>query len=148
MRPVIVGQQPASEADEGVSLPIRPGTSGSRLLGMMNLSQEEFERDFIRINVSPAYDPDGFTPSYHRHHVTNLLPLLEGRKVCLLGPAVADAFGLRRSSYDYCHFFDHPGEWHILLVVIPHPSGLNRLYNDPSMIKRVREVLFYLWETR
>lgn len=147
MKSVFVGQQPNSHADEGTALPVRPGTSGSRLMSMMGLDYTTFKNTFLRVNVSAIYDPDGFSPSYHQPHAQNLLPLLEGRHVVLLGPAVAEAFKWKRSEYEYCRFYDHPHA-HLLWAVIPHPSGLNRLYNDPEVVRQVTELLQYLWRIR
>ncbi len=149
MKIVFVGQQPNSYEDEGVALPIRPGSSGQRLVTMMGVTPDAFESAFIRINVSPYHDPEGFSPEYHHTSASNLLPLLEGRRVILLGPAVAKAFKLERSAYEWCKFFDHPSEnVSCLMAVIPHPSGLNRLYNDPEIQQRVSQLLDYAWRTR
>lgn len=147
MKTVFVGQQPNSYADEGSALPIHAGSTGQKLVTMMGVTPAAFEQNFIRVNVSAIHDPEGFTPSYHRHSARNMLPLLEGRRVVLLGPAVASAFDWDRNDYTYCRFYDHP-DFHILWAVIPHPSGLNRLYNDPEVKRQVEELLNYVWETR
>lgn len=137
---VIVGQQPASYEDEGNPLPVRPNSTGQRLCQMAGILPTSFENAFIRMNVSPRYEPDGFMPEYYRTDVENWLPLLEGKRVILLGPAVASAFAIPRDQYDWAHWFDHPTE-HVLLSVIPHPSGLNRLYNNPELTSMVGSFL-------
>ena len=144
---VFIGQQPNSYEDEGLALPCRPGSSGQRLAQMMGVLPEAFETNFIRMNVSPHYEPDGFTPEYYRADVLNFLPLLEGKRVVLLGPPVALAFGFERQSYEWAAWFDHPTE-HVKFAVSPHPSGLNRLYNNPEMMGMVSSFLDHVWQTR
>lgn len=129
MKPVIIGQQPNSCEDEGTTLPIRPGSSGQFLTELAGGSLDGFDL----INVSPFHDPDGFSPLYHRCSAKNMAPLLKGRKVIFLGPAVANAFEIRRSEYNWCSWYEMEFQW----AVIPHPSGLNRLYNDPEIRERV-----------
>lgn len=145
---VFVGQQPSSYEDEGKVLPVRPGSSGFRLIKMMSIDESSFRRNFDAVNLSPFYDPDGFSPEYHYNSANNLLSLLEGRRIILLGPAVAQCFGIDRSRYQFCQFFDHPEkhDFHGLFCVIPHPSGANRLYNDPSMYEMVSNTLKMLWQ--
>ena len=94
--------------------------------------------------------PDGFSPKYHIPAIHNLRSLLRGRKVVLLGPAVAEAFEIDRTQYDWCQWFDHPSweDHHGLFCVIPHPSGANRLYNDPQMYEMVRSNLDFMWQQR
>ena len=145
MKPVIIGQMPSCHEDEGIALPVRSGSSGHRLCQLMEVNETTLRRDFVLMNVSARYDPDGFSPEYHKTEVKNFLPLLSGRKVIMLGPAVAAAFGISRDEYSFGEWFDHAEE-HMLICVIPHPSGLNRLYNDPEMQRIVSSLLKALWE--
>lgn len=149
-RIIFVGQQPSSHEDEGTVLPVRPGSSGDRLVRMMGITEQAFRENFDMFNVNAEYSPDGFTPGYHITHVHNIRSLLRGRKVVLLGPAVAEAFEIDRTQYDFCQWFDHP-KWedhHGLFCVIPHPSGANRLYNNPEMFEMVRRTLDLMWQQR
>jgi uracil-DNA glycosylase len=150
MRIVFVGQQPSKFEDNGLVLPIRPGSSGDRIVKMMGITEQAFRDNFDCINVSSRHDPDGFDPENHKVDVDNIRSLLRGRKVVLLGPAVAHAFDIDRSMYQWTDWFDHP-KWidhHGLFTVIPHPSGANRLYNDPSMFELVRRHLDFMWQQR
>lgn len=151
-RIVIVGQQPSRPEDEGTVLPVRPGSSGSRLIQMMGVTEEAFRKNFDLINVSPRYDPDGFSCGGHSFipEAMNIRPLLVGRRVVLLGSAVATAFQIERSRYEWCQWFDHP-KWddhHGVFCVIPHPSGMNRVYNDPFMFGLVKSQLDFMWQMR
>lgn len=145
LKPVFIGQMPASESDEGEALPQRSGTSGMRIVQMMGIVPEVFNERFVRMNVSPFYDPDGFSPEYNSLQAKNILPLLEHRRVILLGPAVASAFGFTRSSYYWCRWFDHE-TLNISFAVMPHPSGRNYLYNEPQIVDMVKRFLDEVWE--
>jgi uracil-DNA glycosylase len=144
---VFIGQQPGSYEDEGTVLPVRPGSTGQRLAQMMGITPEAFAENFIRMNVSAHYEPDGFEAAYHRIEMDNILPLLEGRRVVLLGPQVAEAFAIPRDQYSWAEWFDHPTA-HILMAVIPHPSGLNRLYNNPEIHNMISTFLDGCWAMR
>lgn len=56
---------------------------------------------------------------------------LRGRTVLLAGKRVAEAFGV---VTDYLTWHDHPEGFRA--VVIPHPSGVNRWWNDPENRRR------------
>lgn len=144
---VFIGQQPNSYEDEGTPLPMRPGSTGKRIVQMMGITEESFLNSFNVLNVSPFHDCDGFSPEYWFRNAQNILPLLEGRRVVLLGSRVAEAFGFNRTDYDYASWFDHPRE-NILFSVIPHPSGRNHLYNNPEMHEMVRSFLDMCWTLR
>lgn len=146
---VFIGQQPSRLSDEGKTLPIRPGSSGDRLVRMMGITEDAFRKAFDCINLNPHYHPDGFESHDNIAAAKNMLPLLRGKRVVLLGPAVAQAFEIDRAAYAYCQFFDHPS-WshHGLFTVIPHPSGANRLYNNPETYNMVVSTLNMLWEMR
>jgi uracil-DNA glycosylase len=143
LKPVFIGQMPGNDNDTE-ALPIRPGSSGMRLVQMMGVTQEAFEQNFIRMNVDVNYDPDGFHVPYAKTCAQNFLPLLEHRRVILLGPPVAACFGYERQSFEWCRWFDHD-TLNISFAVIPHPSGRNFLYNEPWMMSLVSEFLDQVW---
>lgn len=74
--------------------------------------------------------------------------------VLLAGLRVARAFGLRmnhkdRPSFSYFEkkiFKDQPNQTIFEVVVVPHPSGVNRWWNDPQNEARAREFLAALGE--
>jgi len=147
MQIVFIGQQPATPDDEGQPLIIKPNSSGERLQKWMGVTPVQFEEHFMRVNLNPWADTDEFTPGHHVAAARNLYELLYGRRVVLLGPSVAEAFGIRRKSFTYFHFYDHP-EAHFLFSVMPHPSGLNRLYNNPATVGQAKKFLRKLWDLR
>lgn len=149
MKTIIIGQQPAKHEDEGVTLPFGPNTSGARLASMTGVTYRAFRQGFDLINLSQFHDPDGFSPEYHRNSFLNLVPLLQGRQVIMLGPAVAKACMISRNEIPaWGEYFDHPRAEFIMLVsVIPHPSGLNRLYNDPAITEVVSQCLSFSFQS-
>jgi len=56
--------------------------------------------------------------------------------IVALGAKVAGAFGLK---YDVCKLFFFGAHGRVL--VLPHPSGLNRMWNDPELVGRCRKAL-------
>lgn len=115
----------------------------------MGVNEEAFRKNFSCVNLSPYYDPDGFSPGYHVASAKNMAPLLAGKRVVLLGPAVAEAFEIPRMKFEWCQWIDHPSwDMHAIFTVIPHPSGANRLYNDPQIYSMVSGLLNMLWEIR
>lgn len=65
-----------------------------------------------------------------------MLPDLAGRTVVCVGQRVARAFGLRKlAMFESIERFG--GTWY----VIPHPSGLNKVYNDAALVEEAGRVL-------
>lgn len=85
----------------------------------------------------PEGNPPGPWDDRLARHVARLL-LSEPYDVYLLaGRRVAASFGLVGAAI--------PSMWRVAgkrLLVVPHPSGRNRLWNDPTVRARVRE----MWE--
>lgn len=150
MRTIFIGQQPATYEDEGTVLPVRPGSAGDRIIRMMGVTEQAFRENFDWMNLSSRHDPDGFDPDDHKLDALNIRSLLRGRKVVLLGPAVAQAFQIERRHYHWCDWFDHPvwEDHHGLFSVIPHPYGSNRHYSDPQMHEMIRTHLDFMWQQR
>jgi uracil-DNA glycosylase len=146
LKSVFIGQMPNSVDDEGDPLTLKyPDSSGSRLAKWMNVTAEEFADRFVRVNLNPHSD-DEFSPAHWKASARNMAGLLEHRRVVLLGRAVAEAFDLNPRQYDYFRWFDHPSGYETsLFVVIPHPSGRNRLYNDQQNVNRAMDLLAGLW---
>lgn len=65
----------------------------------------------------------------------------KGRVIILLGKRLAQAFFQDHvKNVPYFQWFEWEDE-QTLICVIPHPSGINRQYNDPGNVKRAGEVL-------
>lgn len=149
-RPILVGEAPAGVGLE--PLPALDGRVGSRLAEMAGLTREEYRERFDLRNLFES--PDEGVPWRHPEAVMRAIRLLmtvkEGDRVVCLGNRVAEAFGLLRVRgglpyYEWRSarkFGDllsrEPIEFSVARV--PHPSGRNRVLNDPD--HRVRMSAF------
>jgi len=137
-RPLIVGE--SNPYPCAPLAPDFPNSSGARLLRMINeagtMHSPEYEHAFDRRNLCHRQWSDRVAERAGRALREELE---EGDRVVLLGHQVRRAVGvppltafgmmiLRGVTY-YC---------------VPHPSGLNRLYNDPAVRRRVGKLLLEL----
>ena len=126
---VMIGQAPSRGRSRKEPL---TGASGKRLAQLAGLSTQEFRGFFDRANVLRRWPGkngkgDAFPAAKARRGAVRLRRELAGRRLILLGSAVARAFGLR--DHPLMTWFEHGG---LTVAVIPHPSGLNRWWNDSS----------------
>lgn len=134
MKPIIVGEQPSKTGDP--SKPIE-GRIGRRLAECCGLSFDEYLRTFDRVNLLPKrieYGPergngDAFNVRLAKGAARSLVgSWSSGRVFLILGKRAASAFGLVEVEYfDAC-----PLGSGIKAFVVPHPSGINRWWNDPA----------------
>ena len=115
-----------------------PGT-GHRLAKLCGLSHEAYLEKFDRVNLH--YDTplkrDRVTRRAGEASATKILRHSLGRSIILLGCEVRDAFDVSEVR---------SGEWLYIgeetrLSWIPHPSGLNRWYNETDNTRRVEKFL-------
>ena len=60
------------------------------------------------------------------------IPRGEGRVLCLLGAQVAKAFGCTFEAYT------QPADD---IIILPHPSGLNRMWSEAGAYQRARDLV-------
>ena len=141
---LIIGQAPALKDDRTSPL---SGRTGHRLATLMDMDMEEFLTTFDRANLFnkfPGKAESGGGDAFPlRQATTNAFKLMQDnppdnyRAVILLGKNVAKAFNIQKPE-----FFEWGGSTHRPpTVVIPHPSGLNRWWNELSNEKIAREFL-------
>lgn len=130
MKIVIVGQAPGPRSGDRAF----DGRSGDRLARYMGLSDrrdllEHFELlNLLRRYPGPAGDKgDAFPAGRARRAARRLSGRLRARTVLLAGKRVGAAFGV---GAEYLEWGTH--EQGFAFVVIPHPSGVNRWWNDPD----------------
>lgn len=113
----------------------------------MGLSDREELRGHLEcLNVLRSYPgPEGdkgdaFPRQRAQRAARRLWGSLRGRRVLLAGKRVGVAFGIRE---DYLVWTTHEAGFDV--AVIPHPSGVNRWWNEPANRRRftkfVRDVV-------
>jgi uracil-DNA glycosylase len=143
-KPIIVGQAPARGRDEA---PAFTSASGARLakLAGVGTTGEDLQKYFETMNLTSRYGGkqgkgDRFDLAAARSTAGNLLEWLAGqeqsRTVLFMGRGVAKAFGFGKKQYL------EPWVWKFhTLVVFPHPSGVNRWWNDPWNVHAAERML-------
>ena len=115
-----------------------PGT-GHRLAKLCGLSHKDYLEKFDRVNLH--YDTpvkrDRLTREVGSVSADAMMRRNKGRRIVLLGDEVRVAFGYAKDSI---------AEWVVLddgtrVSYIPHPSGLNRWYNETDNTRRVEKFL-------
>lgn len=126
-RPLLVGQAPSRDTDGGLPF---SGRSGRRLAALAGFPHADLGARFELANVldrwpGKAARGDRF-PAREARAAAARLPLA-GRRVVFVGAGVAAAFGARPPAP--LAWFDHAGA---RCALLPHPSGVNRWWNDPA----------------
>lgn len=138
MRPLLIGEDNPHSADPLMALfPDPPGCAGHRLCTrVLGLSPSQYLARYRRANLCPS---DAWDNAVARHEATAWLHRVQHTPdpVVLLGSKVAEAFRLRFDPFTVVD----PGLGAPPLVLLPHPSGRSRLWNDPGAYERARQVL-------
>jgi len=113
----LVGHKPGREGDQDLLATGRRASAADRLRLMLRLTVEEFN-SLSRINV------------YDRARGEQILPLLSGG-VIVMGREAWSCLGLPRLA-----FYRTVATPRAELLLVPHPSGRNRMYNARS--ERIR----------
>lgn len=134
MRPLLVGEANPYGADPYFALyPLPEHASGGRLARILGLGEKRYLDAFDRRNLCPTE----WSMRVARAEAA-LIMAAPARPVVLLGAKVARAFGLPYRPFTRsAHLF-----------LLPHPSGLNRIWNEPGSVHRARELLAPLLEVR
>ncbi len=131
----IVGQAPGPRGLKGRPL---EGGASRKFAGLAGVSEDEFWRLFRTRNVLPRFPGkngkgDAFPIDEARRRAASMR--FRAGRVILLGQGVARAFGVRAP----------PLTWRRVgrreFAVVPHPSGVNRWWNDPKNVRRAKRFL-------
>ncbi len=129
VKPLIVGEAPGRRGGEPIA-----GAVGRRLAAWSGLSFEDFARAFDRVNVLDAWPGSAgkgskFTLDVARSRAVAVRRrFTRGRVVVMLGQRVPRAFNVMAS------YFDPIAVGGARVFVVPHPSGINRWYNDADNV--------------
>lgn len=128
-KPLLVGESNPFGSDEKFALyPAPDGCSGHRLCCLiLGMRRRDYLAAFDRINLCAGkWSTREATDSALKIWVAD-------RRVILLGSKVAKAFGA-----DFVPFEISVGG---RVLVLPHPSGLCRLWNEPDAIRLARRAV-------
>jgi hypothetical protein len=139
-RPWIIGEQNPYGADPRFALyPLPPQASGGRLCRMLELTEEEYLAAFERRNLLTS--AQWSAPAARAAANALLQGHPDADRLVLLGARVAAAFGLafREGLYEVRELPSPGAEGPVRrALVLPHPSGLSREWNDRAAPSRVR----------
>ena len=140
--PVVVGEAPGPKGLPKCPLFPHPERSaGHKLCEMSGVTRSAWLTRVERVNLLAEYPKDGWRAGYAASQADNLgASLLLDRRLILCGRRVAKAFGFKPADspwlrWAYCE------KTRAEAVVIPHPSGRCREYNDPKMVAAVSDLL-------
>lgn len=136
---VIIGESPGpNTVGRRPLLPWPINASGDRLMRMAGITPGQYLGRFLRFNLFDAHVPDdqwSKEAAVVRANTIKSRLVSDGSwRALLLGQRVATAFGVDAPWTRVEEF--HPtedGGTTFAMVAIPHPSGLNRDYNDEKV---------------
>lgn len=138
----MIGQAPARTGDPRKPCTGPPFERLARIAGAQTHREVlRFFACFDRINLLTEYHGkagrgDAFPRALAKEAAAVIAPYLSGRTVLLVGKNVAWAFGL--TLVDYLEWYDVAYAPWRRVVVIPHPSGINRWWNEESNREEAR----------
>lgn len=143
----MVGQAPSRSQDFTNPVETRLST---KLAGLMGVHVSEFLTEVARYNVLPEWPgPQGkgdkFPMYWARREASDLMMLMAGRRVILLGTRVSVAFGLRSWGLMRWHRCERD---HADYAVLPHPSGVNHWWNSPDNREAAAKFMRLAWTER
>lgn len=113
--------------------PLVPRSAGEKFWRMTGLTMEQYSRVFSRDNLFFWLDKRR-SIERRKEAARAVISRLDSQwldvRVIALGRVVAEAFGMVNTQV--------PLIWRGHTVLVPHPSGLNRWYNDESNARRAQ----------
>lgn len=143
MKPLLVGESNPYQQDERMAMryalhPDPPHASGGRLCFLvMGLDDATYLRSFDRVDLC---HPKWSLPAARARAADLVAARSSSDVIVLCGSKVASAFGVPYSPFTVFGA-DHATLGGPRLVVLPHPSGLNRAWHEPGAFDRARDVL-------
>lgn len=142
MKPLLIGEAPSK--NESLPRPLE-GRIGRRLAACAGISFDEYLERFERVNLldvrqdtkEKGFEFDRWTAT---KRALEIIPTLKGpRNVVLLGKRVADCFGVVKDWFEPHYLVGNFDAYaYPILYVVPHPSGVNRWWNDPAHLEQMR----------
>lgn len=127
---LFVGESNPHGADPAMALyPLPKHAAGGRLCSILGISPRTYLRRYRRANL---LHEGKWSRVAARAAACDLLVKDPARRIVLLGSKVCEAFRVPFVPFRVHNIFPFP------MLVLPHPSGLCRIWNDPSSVTRAR----------
>jgi len=138
---VLIGQAPGKDGNPSVPLVGRPTRFLSKISGV---KEEDILSATERMNVLDFFPGkngkgDRFPMPEAREAAKAKALTLEGKRVVMLGMNVRKAFGVKTKLFEWGTVKVNGSVFHA--GVIPHPSGINTLWNEEWVRRRARRFL-------
>lgn len=139
MKPLLVGESNPYGSDPSFALyPLPERASGWRLCKLvMGLERGAYLRAFDRVNLCTGK----WSMGEARDKAQEIRDSRRKAPIVLCGAKVSEAFGMDFYPFTVSDTFDLHGMHVRRFVVLPHPSGLSRAWNEPGAFDRARAVL-------
>lgn len=136
-RVLLVGESNPYGVDPRYALyPAPAGSAGAHLCrGILGMTAYEYLRTFERVNLLTG-------PKWSAPWARQAAEALTAKHRVLLGARVAAAHGLEFKPFTTARDPAWDGGW--LAVVLPHPSGRSRLWNDKGAADHARRLVLDL----
>lgn len=146
MKPLLVGECYDGEC-LGLDTP-----SGFRLCAIMGVDPDDYVERYVKQNLCSREWEHEAAIFAAKRIAANAMFQTGPSRIVLLGRRVADAFrdalvAMGASGLDRLELLEgyycvgSSPEREIVLVVLPHPSGKSRVWNDPKALRRARKLL-------
>lgn len=134
VKPVLVGElNPYGGTDDYALYPAPEGCSGHRLCCLIfGMSRKDYLEAFGRVNLCEG---KWSSPKAKSAALALVDAQMDGGRLVLLGSKVCDAFAVKFEPFEV---FDLHG---IDMLVLPHPSGRCRLWNQHDAFEMARQAV-------
>lgn len=134
-KPLLVGECNPYSADPRYALYHEPPNSGGGRLCrlILGVAPKDYVRCFDRANLCGQR----WSMREARTRAEQLL-LTRAGPIILCGSKVSAAFGMKYEPFTIEH---RPDDCATPIVILPHPSGLNRAWNNPAAFDTARGIL-------
>ena len=130
---LLVGESNPYGTDPRFALyPEPPGCAGARLCAILGMTDREYLRTFDRWNLCAL--------TWSNRSARNAAARLTAKYRVLLGARVAAAHGVEFIPFARVDGRGARRGW----LVLPHPSGRSRLWNEPGAADSARELVTHL----
>lgn len=118
------------------------GVLGNKVAALLGMTRAEFIRKYRRLNLNDRWNGkngrgDAFDEEAGRAAAVELLADCHAARMVLLGQNVARCFGLEHHAPLSTGLFMNG----IQFFLLPHPSGINRWWNEPKNARAAQKKL-------